>query len=75
MHLHHLGAAAHPPPPLRGYCQVTPVLEGQNMHSDGFGDPFIFHFALETPARVGLVCENSDDIVNSSKEIYEFLIS
>lgn len=45
------------------------------MHSDGFGDPFIFHFALETPARVGLVCENSDDIVNSSKEIYEFLIS
>lgn len=39
------------------------------MHFDDFGDPFLFHFALKTAARVGLVCENCDDVVNASNEI------
>ena len=73
--LHHLGAAAHPLPPLRGYRHIVPALEGQAMHFGTFGDPFLFHFAVETPARVSLVCENCDDIVSASNEIYGVLIS
>lgn len=29
----------------------------------------LFYFALKTAARVGLVCENCDEVVNASNEI------
>lgn len=73
MDLHHPGAAAHPPPPLRGYL-LPPALEGQATCFSAFGISFLFHLAVETPARVGLVCENRDNFVNASSEIYRVLI-
>lgn len=60
---------------LRGCCHVLPMLEGQTKHFSAFGDPFLLEFPVKTPASVGLVCENCNNIINASNETYRVLIS
>lgn len=60
---------------LRGYCHVARVPEGQTKHLGDFGDPFLLHLAMKTPARMSLVCKNCSEVINISNEIQMALIS